>query len=291
MKPTKIIVVFCHSRAKLLQRCLSSIVNAEKFSGWKLIVVHQKGYNDVDKVLAKYKKFIDIVISINPKFDFPLGNINNNRIIGTKIGFDFCKADYLLGVEEDNLISKDALNFIDFACKKYEKNNSFRGVNLGSLEYGKSIGKEGYSLLRFGLHGSAGVLTKKTWKEIKKKKLWDFDLNDDNCAWDAKIEFYLKTGFMVTPNLSRNLDLGYGGSFAPASKSDPYFSAIRKSWFIGEKRSNIKYMERQINHKWRRDAVEFKEAHSIIYFFRTKNFMINLSKYLRLTKVIKKSIM
>ena len=33
---------------------------------------------------------------------------------------------------------------------------------------------------------------------------------------------------MVTPNLSRNLDLGYGGSFAPASKKDPYFYPFLK---------------------------------------------------------------
>ena len=290
MKLQKVIVVFCHSRAKLLSRCLSSIVSAIGFNEWKLVVVHQKGYVDVEKVLKNYKQSIHTLISVDPGFNFALGNINYNRILGTKFGFEILSADYLLGVEEDNLISIDALNFIDFVCRKYEKYNSFRGINLGSIEFGKSINQEGYSLLRFGNHGSAGVLTKKTWSNIKKKKLFDFDLNNADFAWDAKIEFYLKTGFMVTPNLSRNLDLGYGGNFAPASKKDPYFSAIRKSWFSSKTKLNIDYKNIQVKHSWRADSIEFRRIHSIIYFIRSKDFLSRLSNFMRLTKLIKKLI-
>jgi hypothetical protein len=180
------------------------------------------------------------------------------------------------------------LNFIDFVYKKYEKYNSFRGINLGSIEFGTSVKKEGYSLLRFGQHGSAGVLTKKTWRKIKKKKLFEFDSNNANFAWDAKIEFYLKTGFMVTPNLSRNLDLGYGGSFAPASKKDPYFYAIQRSWFNSKTNLNSQYRQIQMKHSWRKDSVEFKRVHSVIYFMRSKEFIAGFSRFMRVTKFIKK---
>jgi hypothetical protein len=290
MKRQKIIVVFCHSRAKLLNQCLSSIVNANGFNDWKLVVVHQKGYVNVEKILKNYKSSIHTLISVEPRFNFALGNINYNRILGTKFGFEILNGDYLLGVEEDNLISVDALNFIDFVYNKYENHNSFRGINLGSIEFGKLISREGYSLLRFGQHGSAGVLTKKTWRNIKKRKLFDFDLSNVNFAWDAKIEFYLKSGFMVTPNLSRNLDLGYGGSFAPASKKDPYFYAIRKSWFSSKTKINIDYKKIQVKHRWRVDSIEFRRVHSIIYFMRSKDFIARLSSFMRVTKLIKKSI-
>jgi hypothetical protein len=290
MQRQKIIVVFCHSRARLLKKCLVSIINANGFDDWKLIVVHQKGYASVEKVLKNYRNFIHTLISVEPRFDFALGNINHNRILGTRYGFETLHADYVLGIEEDNLISIDALNFIDCIYEKYKKCRSFRGINLGSIEFSKSINKEGYSLLRFGQHGSAGVLTKKTWNQIKRKRLFEFDFNNANLAWDAKIEFYLKTGFMVTPNLSRNLDLGYGGSFAPASKTDPYFRAIQKSWFDSKTNLDIEYKQIQIKHIWRTDSVEFKRIHSIIYFMRSKVVIAKLSSFMRITKLFKKLI-
>lgn len=291
MAEQKIIVVFCHSRAKLLEKSLASICKANGFSEWKLVVVHQKGYPDVEKVLKKYKNYINTLVSVEPCLNFALGNINYNRILGTKIGFEALRADYVLGVEEDNLISVDALRFIEFAYKKYNKFGSFRGINLGSIEYGKEVAKEGYSLLRFGLHGSAGVLTKKTWIDIKKRKLLEFDLTNPNFAWDAKIEFYLKTGFMVTPNLSRNLDIGYGGTFAPATKADLYFKAIRKSWYKKNTRLGVKYRKIQIKHNFRKDSVEFKKSHSIVYVLRSYGFVSNISKRITLTPLIKKLLM
>jgi hypothetical protein len=288
MTEQKIIVVFCHSRAKLLKQCLASICKAYGFNEWKLVVVHQKGYPDVEQVLERYKNRINTLVSLEPNFNFALGNINYNRILGTKIGFEVLRADYVLGVEEDNLISVDALKFIEFSYNEYKKFRSFRGINLGSVEYDKSITEEGYSLLRFGLHGSAGVLTKKTWIDIKKRKLFEFDLTNSNFAWDAKIEFYLKTGFMVTPNLSRNLDLGYGGTFSPASKMDPYFQGIQKSWCSQKNKLDIDYKRIQIHHSWRADSVGFKRIKSLIYFLRSCSFLSTLSNYIGLTKLIKK---
>jgi hypothetical protein len=95
---------------------------------------------------------------------------------------------------------------------------------------------------------------------------------------------------MVTPNLSRNLDLGYGGSFAPASKTDPYFSAIRKSWFSSKTNSKIDYKKIQVKHGWRADSIEFRRIHSIIYIVRSNDFLARLSNFMRMTKLIKKSI-
>ena len=288
MTEQKVIVVFCHSRAKLLKQCLASVCKATGFSEWKLVVVHQKGYPDVEKVLEKYKNQINTLVSVEPCFNFALGNINYNRILGTKIGFELLRADYVLGIEEDNLISVDTLKFIEFAYEKYKKLASFRGINLGSVEHGKAVAKEGYSLLRFGLHGSAGVLTKKTWIDIKKRKLFEFDLRNPNFAWDAKIEFYLKTGFMVTPNLSRNLDLGYGGTFSPVSKMDPYFQGILKSWYSKKNKFDINYKRMQIHHSWREDSVRFKRIESVIYFSRSCSFLSTMSNSIGLTKLIKK---
>jgi len=286
----KVIVVFCNSRAKLLNKCLTSLAAATGIKSWTLILIQQEGYLEVSKVVDKHKDLIDILIRVQPQYGFPLGNINYNRILGTRFSFDDLHANYVLGIEEDNVISKDALNLVDFIYSKYKNNKSFRGINLGSIEYGENISKDSYSLLRFGLHGSAGVLTNRSWKYIKKKKLLDFDLNNKNSAWDAKIEFYLKSGFMATPNLSRNLDLGYDGTFAPKSESDPYFIGIKKSWESVPSEYNLKYKRKQIKHNLRQDAIGYKRRHGLIYLFRRNSSLYIISKYLHLNLLISRML-
>ena len=167
MKHKKIIVIFCHSRALLLDKCLSSVKKACGVDEWQVVVIHQAGNFEVDKVLDKHKAIIHTLVRSRPKFREPLGNINYNRILGSKYAFEFLDADYVLGIEEDNLISKDSLLFVEKVYELYKHDKAFRGINLGSIEYEKTISNTGYSLLRFGLHGSAGVLTRRTWNYIK----------------------------------------------------------------------------------------------------------------------------
>jgi hypothetical protein len=285
-----VIVVFCHSRAAMLEKCLDSINSANKRQQWKLVLVHQIGFNSVQNVVNKNLSKVDILVTVKPNFDFPLGNINYNRILGTSICFDQLGADYLLAIEEDNLISKDALSFISFAYEEYKDNKYFRGVNLGSIEFGNSISKEGFSLLRSGLHGSAGVLTKQSWDTIKKKRLFRFDLSNKQKAWDSQIEFYLKTGFMVTPNRSRNLDLGAGGTFAPKSITDPYFKKITKSWYKSRSSARINYRRIQIKHSWRKDVIAFNRIHNIFYKLRTYTLVTKIIRSISLTNFIKQII-
>ena len=285
-----VIVVFCHSRAAMLEKCLDSINSANKRQQWKLVLVHQIGSNSVQNVVNKNLSKVDILVTVKPNFDFPLGNINYNRILGTSICFDQLGADYLLAIEEDNLISKDALSFISFAYEEYKDNKYFRGVNLGSIEFGNSISKEGFSLLRSGLHGSAGVLTKQSWDTIKKKRLFRFDLSNKQKAWDSQIEFYLKTGFMVTPNRSRNLDLGAGGTFAPKSITDPYFKKITKSWYKSRSSARINYRRIQIKHSWRKDVIAFNRIHNIFYKLRTYTLVTKIIRSISLTNFIKQII-
>ena len=285
-----VIVVFCHSRAAMLEKCLDSINSANKRQQWKLVLVHQIGFNAVQNVVNKNLSKVDILVTVKSNFDFPLGNINYNRILGTSICFDQLGADYLLAIEEDNLISKDALSFISFAYEEYKDNKYFRGVNLGSIEFGNSISKEGFSLLRSGLHGSAGVITKQSWNTIKKKRLFRFDLSNKQKAWDSQIEFYLKTGFMVTPNRSRNLDLGAGGTFAPKSITDPYFQKITKSWYKSRSSTKINYRRIQIKHSWRKDVIAFNRIHNIFYKLRTYTLVTKFIRSISLTNFIKQII-
>jgi hypothetical protein len=282
----KLIVVFCHSRALELDRCISSLRKARGLNTWKLIVLQQSGHTKVDRILAKHRNIIDTSISHKPQYDSVLGNINNNRILGMRIAFHQFNADYVLGIEEDNLISSDALEFIDFVYTNYHRKRFFRGINLGSLEFGNHIESSGFSLLRSGLYGSAGVLTRKTWIALEKGGYLDFDFGDPKNPWDAMIEFYLKSGFMVTPNLSKNLDIGYGGAFSPKNSSHYFFTSNKKSWIQSNRYTNQKYKHIQIPHSMKKDIITFKRMHSMVYAARNNKFISEATRLVGVKKMI-----
>ena len=266
----KVIVVFTHSRASLLADCLSSLKSAYGFEAWHLVVVHQKGVAEVELVIQKNKEFIDTLIEFKANYKEIRANIDYSRLIGTKFAFENLSADYVLGVEEDTIISKGALNFIDFVSERYQSNRAFRGVNLGSVEPKNEHQIGGYSLLRFGLHGQAGVLNKRSWSYIAKKQLFEVK---EPFGWDSKIEFYLKSGFMVTPNISRDLDFGWGGTHAPSSPTHPYYLAMQKSFASLDDEGIKTYTNIEITHTWRKDAVNYKKAASLFYFVRRSGWL------------------
>ncbi len=286
MISNKVIVIFCHSRSDLLDKCIESLKLAEGINAWKVVICQQLGHAGVSEVISRNKSFFEMEVRIKPQFNHTLGNINFNRITGTSIAFDLFNAEYVLGIEEDNIIARDSLGFVDFVYSKYGRYRLFRGINLSSIESGKGISSATYSLLRSGLYGSAGVLTRRSWDMIKKKNLFEFNLNDPNSAWDSQIEFFLKSGFMVAPNLSRNLDLGYGGTFAPKSENDPYFISIKNSWNQANPLDKFYYSRSQIKHTIKFDIISFRMRHQFFFYFRSFRKLSSLTSKVRINKLI-----
>jgi hypothetical protein len=246
------------------------VLNSHGAEYWEKVLVLQTGYPDVEKIVARYEKHFDLVVRVKKYYEITLGNINQNRILGTSICFDLLNSDVVLGVEEDTLIAFDALHFVNEMCEKYEFYKAFRGVNLGSFESNTEVNRSTYSLLRFGLHGQAGALTKNTWKHFS----LSFLLQDMcNMGWDSKIESYLKTGFLATPNASRLLDQGWGGTHQSTDPDSPYFANQRSSW-VGTMPIPIrKFQNKNIIHTWRKDARIYKNNESFIYWAKHNRYL------------------
>ena len=262
---TKAIVIFTYARAQLLRDSISSVLAAVGNDHWKKVLVHQLGNLEVKSVVDEFANSFDIIVSIEGQQKTTLGNINFNRILGTQICFETLGAEMVLGIEEDSMIGYDSLAFIEEIFEQYSEQNAFRGINLGSFETGTDENFYTYSLLRFGLHGQAGVLTKRTWNRISKENLLN---NIDVEGWDSRIEHFLKSGFMVTPNRSRLLDRGWIGTHAPTDSEDPYFKNMQASW-VGTSAFPVKpFTLEQSIHSWRRDAIGFRRKHSPIFRLR-----------------------
>ena len=274
----KSIVLFAYARADLIRDSIKSIISAKGSSEWKKVLIHQVEFDQVDQVIKEYEEHFDLVVRVKRQYEPALGNINFNRILGTSICFELFQSDIVLGIEEDTMIGYDSLIFIDQMVERYSSNRAFRGVNLGSLELKTAANLNTYSLIRFGLHGQAGAITRKTWKRFSMKKLLE-DISAE--GWDSRFEFFIKSGFMVTPNASRLLDRGWDGTHAPTDSSHPYFEKQRMSW-VGTDQFEIQPFTRlDQKHYWRNDAVNYRIKDSFFFLVRANIFGKTISMFWR----------
>jgi hypothetical protein len=176
------------------------------------------------------------------------------------------------------MISCDALNFIDEMFTRYRKTRAFRGINLGSHQPLSIENQSTYSLLRFGLQGQGGVITRKTWSKLFNDKLF-MDISKE--GWDSKFEYFIKSGFMVTPNASRILDRGWGGTHAPADPMSPYFERMSKSWVGKIDSIPTKYRKENEIHLWRNDAIIYRKRDSMLFYLRLNPIFLYIFNKLR----------
>jgi hypothetical protein len=280
----KSIVLFAYARADLIRDSIESILAAEGSSNWKKVLIHQLEFNQVDRVIKEYEKHFDLVVRVKRQFEPALGNINFNRILGTSICFELFQSEIVLGIEEDSMIGYDSLAFIDQMVEKFGSNRAFRGVNLGSLELKTHENLSTYSLIRFGLHGQAGAITRRTWRKFTVGKLLK-DISVE--GWDSRFEFVTKSGFMVTPNASRLLDRGWNGTHAPTDPLHPYFEKQKLSWVGTEPFVRLPYARADLKHSWRADAVNYRRRDSLLYVLRSSNCGSRLYKFWKLLKLPK----
>lgn len=272
----KCIVVTTFNRYEHLEKCLHSIVTATGFSEYNLIVVFQKGSVEAHNVIRSFEDHIDFLCTVEGSNKTPLHNINWNRYISYNIAFELFESEFVLGIEDDTVISKDALVFCNQIFARYNKDRKFKGINLGSFELSSRTQANSYSKLRYGLHGQAGVITKRVWKQFSSDKApWNIGVE----PLDSMLEYRLKTGYMVTSNRSRYLDRGWGGTHAPQSDADSYFINLQNSW-VGQDSNETNFIECPIRHSWREDAVLFRRRDSLFAYLRFMKYLVKNSRFI-----------
>jgi hypothetical protein len=248
------ICIAAYSRAEDLDRCISNIVIARQDRKVPLIVVHQRGYESVAKVIDNWASQIQILIQSEAQGRSALENINLNSLLGREIAFTWLQAEWCLGVEEDVQISCDAIDFVFEMHKRYHKNPFFRGVNLGSKLKFDVSGNSLYALFRFGIHGQASMITRKTWQHFNVNKL---RTKSNVSGLDAMMEHYVKTGFMCTPRNSRYLDNGWNGTHSSSDPENEHYLSIRSSYFDGLSAKPESYALGKFDSSWREDSQPF----------------------------------
>ena len=278
------VVFFAYSRPELLANSVNSFILASNSSSWKKVLVWQSGFEEMKLKVEELRSSFDLIVETRGNQNTVLANINFNRTLGMRLAFDELKADFVLGIEEDAVISTDSLVFIEQICQKFQGTRNFMGINLGSVEPRSEHDLKGYSRLRYGLQGQAGGLSRIAWKRSY-RLLRAYD--NENVGWDSRLEFYLKTGFMVTPNVSRMNDYGWiNGTHTTADADHIHFQLLRQSLFEGTLDSDLVYEEIPIHHSWRKDVVLYSYLNALPAKLRRINlirdFIIRLKEICRI---------
>ena len=184
-------------------------------------------------------------------------------MLGNMFAYNILQDDFVLGIEDDSVLAPDALEFTKSIFLKYKNEKYFRGINLGSFENDENIGDAAYSILRYGLNGHAGGLSRETWQKFNERSLI---INSNSVPLDSMLENYVKTGFMVTPNKSRYINYGWDGTHGPKYPADDFYIKIASSFKSLNTSSKFEYINVNIKHNWRNDCVIFKKNDNFKYY-------------------------
>jgi hypothetical protein len=259
--------IITHNRPTLLESAINSVLQAVDERPVPIYVIWQNPEDSTSdltrKVLDKFIYRLSEIVVQKKKYVEPEANIDAARLEALINAFRDPSIEYAVVIEEDACIAKDTLDFFESAIRTESNKFHFRGINFGSKEEIKS--PYGYSRIRYGIHGPVSAISRKTWKH---SGLATYGSNRLPRTWDGYIEPYLKTGYMVTPNLSRYIDLGTRGTHANSSNDD-YFNGLQKSFDLLSKieYSQTKYFHQQINHTWRFDSKAYFSLTNPYYYF------------------------
>lgn len=260
------VVLPTYSRPEFLQKCLDSLYSADISETVDKVIVVQLGDKVVEQLADAYADERTVLIKAPAFKGSPMEKAMRQFWLGVTVALEDPRTKWVMSLEEETVLAKDALRFLSEMFSRYSAVSAFRGVNLGSLETSEDLSGT-YSLLRYGFHGAGGALSRKSWAVARaiagtRKRRLD--------AFDCQVEKYLKTGFMVTPNLSKYMNYGWiGGSNIPDNEEvRQRFTRLQRSFQESTKRIDHVYRHLNAEHTWRQDCIPFRKQDSPSYWAR-----------------------
>lgn len=265
----KAIFLATFNRTDLLQRCLESIINAKGIENYFFFVIQQDNNAKTAAVLESFKSRINEVMAVKSTFNDPIRNINANRVLGYKHAFEKLGCEYVVAIEDDTLISPDALVFVDQMYEQHAGDDSLGCINLISL--GSSDESLcAFSYFRSPLVGQGSAIDLRMWQELKLDQLQNRFIDE---PFDGAIEDLMKCKKNIFPNRSRILDQGWVGTHS-SSKNDPYFTKMQESWVKNKEECKLfEHVQRELG--LREDWIEYKRNQDLYFYFRKRILDLN----------------
>jgi hypothetical protein len=269
----QIILILCYRRTFHLSQVISALEDAYLVDTFTVIFVIQDPIDSVLEIINSstiQNKILTYTDGAN--YSSPAQAINGNLAHGLSFAFDKLSADLVVVLEDDIVISKDALCFFRQVTKSHLGHKKFRGVNGFSREVADPFFKNEYLRLNFGL-AWGWAIPKRTYMRLI--RFWD---GNENNHWDFIFEPYIRTGYVVNPFRSRVLNIGFDESATHTSGDAVLGSEMQRSFAAETPRHVCDITEMSHSYTWAPGAINLSIVSpftsGLIFALRTILFYI-----------------
>lgn len=239
------ILVLCHRRTHHLQKVLDSLVKCTNIDLFTTIFVVQDPIPSVMEILDSYPKDMRILTVDGSNYSSPAQAINGNLYKGLNYAFAKMGSEFIVVLEDDIVLSKDALIYYSQMMSKFSGVKHFRGINGFSTTIPSPELNNAYVKNHFGL-GWGWAIDQRNFKKIL--SYWKGDEDDH---WDFIFEPYIRSGFIVSPLRSRILNIGFDETATHTSADMALGHDIYKSFMSSNPSVPKALLEVDVDFYWR----------------------------------------
>jgi hypothetical protein len=228
IKKNFVILVLCHTRTWHLAKVLESLENCEKVEDFEILFIAHDSPDQTMNIINNFNHLKKSIFRIeNVKFPNAASAINNNLYIGLRHAFEILRADLVCVIEDDVVLSKDALKYFIDTNSHYESNQRFRGSIGYSINVLPNQEKGDVLRINYGI-GWGWSVNEKNFRNLL--KFWKgSELNH----WDYFVEPYIRTGFVVAPLYSKVRNIGFDETASHSGDAVNFGKMIDESFEIG----------------------------------------------------------
>jgi len=210
----KSILILCHRRTKHLKAVLKALESCDGAADFTTVFVVQDPTEPVLQIIREFSLVSRILTSDGSIYNSSAQAINGNLFLGLDFCFNQLKSSYVVVLEDDIVLSKDALIYFNSVIEFHGKNAAFRGVNAFSETIPPPSLQNSFVRTNYGLGWGWAINSKLYSKTLK---FWNG--KEDN-HWDFIFEPYLRTGYVINPLRSRVLNIGFDESATHTSGNE-----------------------------------------------------------------------
>ena len=270
-KTNQAILVICYRRTTHLIRVLEALANSQSIENYKTVFVVQDPIEPVLQIARSFPYEYEILTTESPSYYSAAQSINSNLFTGLRHCFKDLNSEFVSVLEDDIVLSADALMFFESVMAAEAGHSGFRGVNGFSEMIAPSSSSVNYVRVNHGL-GWGWAINQRTFSQLC--KFWSG--TEDN-HWDFILESFVRTGYVVNPIQSRVMNIGFDETATHTSGDTDLGRSIQASFLSNQTSLPDSFLEIDIDFFWRGETIRFSK---ISNFDLTKKWLIFITFFI-----------
>ena len=258
----KSIIILCYRRTTHLKHVLTALQNCTEFENFTTVFVVQDPIEPILQIIREFPYENKILSIDGSAYTSAAQAINGNLFVGLEFCFLQLRSSFVIVLEDDIVLSNDALGYFESTIQQHKKDSAFRGVNAFSETIAEPDLRDAYVKTNFGF-GWGWAMESRSYFKIR--RFWTG--NEDN-HWDFIFEPYLRTGFVVNPIRSRMHNIGFDDSATHTSENQDLGAKILSSFSSSLQAPRRKDWETESDFLWMGRTINYTELKTFHFFCR-----------------------